>query len=187
MKTIIFIGGYAESGKTTSINYLKTLGIPCFSTSELLHHFCFNTYKYIMGIELETQNKIKMVTLFPFNSAFRSIKVSMREFLIYVAENLLTKTFGRGIFALGIKNQIETCPSNLVIIETIGGKEYYELNNCFSDTEYNKININIRSYTEKPGIDIRELLPKALEINNNESVQKLYIKLEEQLKNVKLL
>jgi hypothetical protein len=172
MQTIIFLSGYAEAGKTTSIKILNSLEIPSYSSSALLHEFAQIIYFIIMGIKLDTHNKNNSVVCYnPFGSTIRINRLIMRDFLITIAEKALVKVFTRNIFAAAIKNKLDSY-SPVVVIETIGGEEYECFLKEFEDAKkYQIFNLNIRSFDEKKGVDIRKLLPNSYDLWNNKDTE----------------
>jgi len=163
-KCVIVIGGWSNSGKTVAINYFRKLKIPCFSSSELNHQ--------------ATNSVLEM-----FNILVPEDKEEKRPYCIKVAEDVLVKTFGREVFVNRVVELIEGSEYPIVVTESIGGEEYEKLVKKLdkSSMDVVLIPINIRRESEKPGIDIRKLLPditningfsiKSLEINNNGTIE----------------
>jgi hypothetical protein len=111
---------------------------------------------------------LKDKVIYPF---FKNalVKATVREDLIFLAENILVKLFTRSIFVSAIVEKIsEEEDENIFIIENIGGEEYRILSKYLKAffPEANVVRVNIRRAEEKEGIDVRELLPDALEIWN---------------------
>jgi len=96
---------------------------------------------------------------------------------------VLVKTFGREVFVNRVVELIEESTHPIVVTESIGGEEYEKLIKKLekSDLDVILIPVNIRRESEKPGIDIRKLLPditninglnvKSLEVNNNGTIE----------------
>lgn len=160
MKRIIFIGGYADSGKTTTMNYFRSIGIHCFSSSELLH----KTAQLLLNNEWSNPHA----------------NVDKRKFLIPLAEKVLVETFGRSIFAHRVYDLISQLPDDCKIaIETIGGEEFWLMFNMLDNAPFECYleRCNIRRPTENSAADYRQLLPSAITIANVGPVNYLYSQL----------
>ena len=141
-KYLIVIGGMACVGKSLAISHFRELEIPCFSSSELNHQ--------------ATNSILEM-----FNIPVPEDKEEKRPYCIKVAEDVLVKTFGRGVFVNRVVEMIEESLHPIVVTESIGGEEYEKLIKKLekSDTDVILFPINIRREGERAGIDIRKLLP----------------------------
>lgn len=164
MNKIIFIGGYARSGKDETLKILENLGIPCYSTSSLLHKFYHNLY----STELIDQFFIPDLT----------DKPSFRNLLITLAEDVLVPTFGREIFAHTVIRQANLDPAPIVAVETVGGEEF-RLGLEVIKKEW--ACWNIRRDSELKGVDLRELLDGGVDIWNNGSLSDLCGRIEREL------
>jgi hypothetical protein len=163
MKRILFVGGYANSGKSTAMKHLATSGLHCFSSSALLHKTAAALYA---------------------NGWTNANVGDKRAVLIPLAEQVLVATFSRSVFVHRIYDQIAALPDNcMAAIETIGGDEFWLLYNALSNApfEYHLECCNIRRSTEQPQADIRQLLPSAHTIDNNDTLYSLYTRLDELL------
>lgn len=163
MSIVLFIGGYARAGKQTALDYLKSLGIPCYSTSALLHQ----TY----------QNLYKTGLLQPNLYWGEENKPELRRELIVLAEEVLVPVFGREVFSHTVIRQVNLSTASLVVVETIGGEEF-KLGLEVLRKPY--LCWNIRRDEELKGVDIRELL-EGEDIWNNGSIEELHRKIEREL------
>lgn len=161
---IIFIGGYACSGKTSTLEILKKLGIPCYSTSALIH----KVYKELALSGLLSSKKLWG----------KENKPELRECLITLAEDVLVPAFGREIFAHTVIRQANFNPAPVVAVETVGGEEF-RLGLKVIEKEY--FCWNIRRDSELKGVDLRELLEGGIDIWNNGSISDLAGTIEKEL------
>jgi hypothetical protein len=164
MGYVLFISGLARSGKTSTIDYLKSQGIPCLSTSVLLHQ----TY----------QNLISTGLLAPNHYWKESNKPQLRKTLITLAEEVIVPVFGRESFAQTVIRQANEYPLPLVAVETIGGEEF-KLGLETLEKPY--FCWNIRREGELKGVDIRELLEEGEDIWNDGSIEDLHLKIQQEL------
>jgi hypothetical protein len=164
MGIILFIGGYARSGKGEILKYLKSQNIPCYSTSALLHQ----TY----------QNLIEAGMLDSRCVWGEEDKPKLRQELITLAESVLVSVFGREIFSHTVIRQANLSPAPLVVVETIGGEEF-KLGLEIIQKPY--LCWNIRREGELKGVDIRELLEGGDDIWNDGSIKDLHCKIEQEL------
>jgi hypothetical protein len=160
MKTILVMGGFARSGKTSSLSILQNLGISYFSTSILLDNFIEKLEKeFNIPIPEEVENR--------------------RQHKIKAAENVLVPIFGRQVFSITAARAAMEAEDSLVTIESIGGEEWDLIAKAIGDIAYsNMINyrihrFNVRSKNEKPGVDIRQLLKNATTIQNDGTLEDL--------------
>jgi NADPH-dependent 7-cyano-7-deazaguanine reductase QueF-like protein len=167
MGKIIFIGGYGRSGKSSTLEILKSLDIPCYSTSVLLHQ----TYRRLV------EAKLKSFKL-DFNMYDGNNKAEIRQELITLAEDVLVPTFGREIFAHTVIRQANLDPVPIVAVETVGGEEF-RLGLEVIEKEY--VCWNIRRNSELKGVDLRKLLVKGVDIWNNGSISDLSGRIEREL------
>jgi hypothetical protein len=164
MGTVLFIGGFSRAGKSTTIDYLKSQGIPCYSTSALLHQ----TY----------QNLYKSELLDSSHYWVEDNKPELRQELITLAESVLVPVFGREVFSHTVIRQANLSTAPLVVIETIGGEEF-KLGLEVLRKPY--LCWNIRREGELKGVDIRELLEGGEDTWNDGSVEELHWKIEQEL------
>jgi len=158
--TIIFVGGYARSGKTTVINYLEEhYQAEVLSGSRMIHQITDSLLDY-----------------FGLNS-FRL----KREINKFIAESVLKKFLHPQIFALALAEKVKTSNSPLIVIESIGGDEFVKLKDLINSPT-KPLCWNIRKDTEQPQADQRELLPEAFNIWNEGSIDDLFITIQQKLK-----
>lgn len=170
-KTIVYLGGYARSGKSSLIEELRNRGYSCFSTSEILHEvasrFCLSFY-----LPVFFRHKTEKFDL--GYSFFPCIKTG-REWLITLAEDVLVPVFGRELFAHTASKRAIACDTPLVFIEAFNNEEQ----NLMSWYAQNIGNIqqelifNIRRDREEPDADSRELLAGAIDIQNTQTIAEL--------------
>ena len=167
MGEIIFIGGYSRAGKTSTLNYLKTQGIPTYSTSALLHQ----TYRRLIEAKLKSLKR-------DFNIYDGNNKAELRQELITIAEDVLVPVFGREIFTHTVIRQANLDPAPIVAVETVGGEEF-RLGLEMIKKEW--VCWNIRRDNELKGVDLRELLEGGVDMWNNGSVSDLCGRIEREL------
>jgi hypothetical protein len=164
MGIVLFIGGLPRSGKTTTIDYLKSQGIPCYSTSALLH---------------QTYQNLDITGLLASRRAWdEENKPELRQELITLAESVLVPVFGREVFSHTVIRQANISSAPLVVVETIGGEEFKLMAEVLRKPYFCW---NIRREGELKGVDIRELLKGAEGIWNDGSLEELYWKIEQGL------
>ena len=140
IKKVVFIGGYANSGKTTVLDRLRNSGHLIVSTSETLHQIADKFH----GRKLDSK-----------------IPEDRTE-LIRIAEEVLVPVIGRhGLVSPACEKILNYSGDNeIAIFESIGGEEFRIALNILESAGGLKIDgINLRRSTEQPGVDIRELLP----------------------------
>lgn len=150
-KTIICIGGYARSGKTTTIEILESLGVPVFSASRFLHQVVEQAEKALWN---------------PFE--LYDDVMTDRAKCICMAEEILIPVFGRKLFAHAMYDGAISTPEETVAIETIGGQEFQEFKMLARGHRLECW--NVRSEREKSGVDIRQLLPEGQDIWNDGTI-----------------
>jgi len=158
MTQIIYVGGYANSGKSSTIKKFKELGIPAYSTSLALHDICTRLLKHTFKVkpkELVEESyceykDYKIMSNMFFGSLDRgyilnTAELNVRDFMISVAEEVLVPVVGREAFVLALMKKIKSDNHPLVVIETIGGDEY-ELTKRYAKAYgfSNSMNINCR-------------------------------------------
>lgn len=171
MGTIIFIGGFSRSGKSSTLEILKKLGIPCYSTSALLHQ----TYQSLIKAKLKSFKR-------DFNMYDDNNKDELRQELITLAEDVLVPVFGREIFAHTVIRQANLDPAPIVAVETVGGEEF-RLGLEVIKEEW--VCWNIRRDGELKGVDLRELLDGGVDIWNNGGLEELREEVRRQVRLVK--
>jgi hypothetical protein len=151
MKKVVFVSGYQGSGKSTAMNYFRQRGFACYSTSKLIHSLSDKILNKFTKLEPSSIDK----------ETKRGINIS-------VAEDIIKPIFGEDVFARVLVNNLVKDNYNNVCIETNGGDEFFYIskflsldsNFCYADS----MNINMRSQTEKAGIDLRQLLHPATDL-----------------------
>lgn len=132
----LMVGGYAESGKSTLIQNLRSQAQGVISLSETCHE---------IARELEP-NRCRINTKEPRE----------RERMINFIENGLMKHVGRESMVKSVMKSYQ--PGS--VIETIGGEEMLHYIDCLPDEQIRyTVLINVRSTEEKPLADLRQLLP----------------------------
>ncbi len=165
-KTLVFLGGYANAGKSTAVKWFRKQGIEVFSSSELLHDHIEN----MMG---------RLHTYFDSydrsgSTQLNNLTIPHRDFMIALAEATRQIIDGE-IYMKGVMGQAIASKSELVVVETVGGHEYeIGLKMAREQKDLQLVNVNIRMHSELPGVDIRELLPYATDIYNNGTKEDLY-------------
>jgi hypothetical protein len=184
-KWILVIGGYANSGKSTSIEHLSKL-VPVLSTSEKLYDVTADILINVLGFsytkeemkEILKNGKAAKILMFNSHEVPAYLDISVRDLLIMIAEKCIVNNLGRQAFSGSVINDIPE-DSQIVAIESIGGEEYKHLKALAEYKGFNVLPINIRSSGELKGVDIRELLPNAKTIENDGTIEELGIKLEQ--------
>lgn len=160
MKTILVIGGYSRSGKTSSLSILRNLGIPYFSTSVLLDNF-IESLEREFGVPIPTEVEER------------------RRHKITSAEKVLVPIFGRQIFSVKAAQAAMESEDDVVLIESIGGEEWELMAKAIGNIAYERLmnyrvyRFNVRSEREIPGVDIRQLLNNAVTIQNDGTLDDL--------------
>lgn len=157
MLKIVFVGGYARSGKSTLMKYLATKNCHCFSTSQYLDSVCekeLGEYWTDAFVTKDTLKEKELVALTGKN--YRTYKINK-------AEKELVPKLGRlrALVIPVLTPLLKLSNSDFVAIETIGGKEFeLMLDWIKNNVKSCQISlINCRSPFELKGVDIRELLP----------------------------
>lgn len=190
---IVFLGGYSGSGKTQYASpALEQLGYVKASSSDALHQTVQGIVKVLLDIDIDTYDrKSEFLKTMCHSSKCASHKdwSDLRQLNIDIAEEVLIPIFGREIMAFYLVRQMVDCPTKTsVFIETVGGDEFAKTLSfahiLFPEFEcLTKARINIRRHTEKPGIDLRKLLPDAITVWNEGSYDDLVENLKEVLIN----
>jgi hypothetical protein len=165
MRKIIVVGGYARSGKSTSIKIIESFGIPTTSTSVILDNILDSLVPYLkdwVPSILESEN----------DPIYKNIR---RKKKIWLAEQIICKKLTRQSLVFGVIKKIKETNSKIIVVESIGGEEYNLLMEQLYhlSEEFLIKNVNIRRKTEEPGIDIRELLPNSVDIWNESTLEDL--------------
>lgn len=156
IKDIIFVGGFARSGKTTTLKRLKRLGYTILSTSQYLDLVCEK------DLESCWKGKLAKKTIADEKLFYDLTGKTMREYKIDKAENQIVPNLGRyeGIIKPTLQPLL-TSSSSKFAIETIGGEEFLLMQRFLQEniTGYKCRRLNCRSLIELKGVDSRELLP----------------------------
>lgn len=146
-----FIGGYANSGKSTLIANLKQhFRVLVVSASEEVH------YQYRLaheGKDLDTKQP------------------NLRQlFIDWVEGCYIPSIGGRGVFAAGLIDKaitsLASSNTSAVVVETVGGEEFdYMMGTLPYDAPYRCYNCNRDD--SMPGVDLRTPLDAANELNCN--------------------
>ena len=165
-KKIILIGGYARSGKSSSITILEQQGWKIISSSRMIHEFAQRLILMFTGRAIDTHDK-----------EITFLDMLIRDFLIKLAEDVMMPVFTRAVFTAPMAALAANSPHDLIAIETYGGVEYDFLSKYLRLEGLTWQNYNIRRQTEEPGIDLRRLLPGGIDIENNSTFDDLARKL----------
>jgi hypothetical protein len=173
-KTIVILGGYAQAGKSETVKIFRKASIPVFSSSELLHSTYQKIFERYNGYKINSKNKDNFVEAHIDGSKL-PLSIPIRQDLIHLAENILVENFTRSVFAIAMIEKIVASEEELFVIEAYGNVEYEKLTYLISKLIFNAriYNINIRRSTEDPTADGRTLLPEAVEIQNNSTIENL--------------
>ena len=163
---IYVICGYARSGKTTSIEYFKKMGFVTASSSECLHELS-KSMMSVLKITTDLTDKTGTTEI-------NGVPMNNRNILIGIAEDVLVKHFGRSIFANYIDKIAED--NENVVIESFNQEEY-QLCNFWKDNEVTILHITRDS--ELAGVDKRDIIKRAIKIDNNGTIEELYKKLSQ--------
>jgi hypothetical protein len=206
---VIFLGGYARSGKTTTLEEFRKLGYPTFSTSQFLYQIADSLFIELFGIsniprkeECEsffTTLRLNDIHVSRF-AELHTIGLNDRQYSVFeelhttrsvltkLAENVIVPNIGReNAFIRPILESVKKVESSIVIIETLGGEEYKGFLNLLGQYNINLLGlINCERTGQRPNVDIREPLPTDLTINCNLSkfsVKDQILSLLEDIKN----
>lgn len=169
-KKLLVIGGFSETGKSSAISYLEEVyGAEVVSTSGMLHAVSsalnhWDSY----GID-----KDKAITI---NGVEYS---TYRNYLIWLAEEVLVPIFGREIFGISASTKAMKALENkdCVVVESVGGEEYEFFEKhlySFDISDVTKVNINLVRDGREGGDDLRQPLPDACTLVNNSDRNALY-------------
>jgi hypothetical protein len=190
---VIFLGGYARSGKTTTLEEFRKLGYPTFSTSQFLYQIVDSLFIELFGISNIPRKEEcdSFSTTLRLNdrhgSRFAELHTT-RSILTKLAENVIVPNIGReNAFIRPILESVKKVESPIVIIETLGGVEYNGFLNLLDQYNISLLGlINCERTDQRPHVDIRELLPTDLTINcdlSRFSVKNQILSLLESIKN----
>jgi hypothetical protein len=169
---VIFLGGYARSGKTTTLEEFRKLGYPTFSTSQFLYQIADSLFLELFGVsniprKEECDSFFTTLRLNDIHvSRFADLHTT-RSVLTKLAENVIVPNIGReNAFIRPILESVKKVESSIVIIETLGGEEYKGFLNLLGQYNINLLGlINCERTGQLPNVDIREPLPTDLNIN----------------------
>jgi hypothetical protein len=145
----VFIGGFANSGKTTLIREIEQAGFPVFSTSREMHRIA----DLLTGSTFDTK--------LPEN----------RQRFIDMIEKGLVPAFGReaiATVAMAAALRRKALEGGSLVVESIGGDELVYMCQQIHVPSSNStlsplVTIDVRSSLEQPEVDIRELGSETLE------------------------
>lgn len=169
-KKLLVIGGFSKTGKSSAINYLKEVhGAEVVSTSAMLHAVS-SAFNHWDSYEIDKDDPITI------NGVEYS---TYRNYLIWLAEEVLVPIFGREIFGItaAIKAVKALEEKDCVVVESVGGEEYefFEKHlHSFDTSDVSKVNINLVREGREGGDDLRKPLPDACTLVNNSSREELY-------------
>lgn len=186
MHEILFIGGFAQSGKSTTLKLLKeNYDCEVFSSSVLLHKILQDIFSVLGLDDINTHKKEDILffdcllldpsisTIVPHVLASSKSGRTIRDVLIGVAEKVLVKHFTRRIFAEGVALKLRNFLGfnsqfkGIIVIETIGGVEYQYLLSMLNGEAMRYHNVNVESKYSNPEADGRKLLPNATTLYND--------------------
>jgi hypothetical protein len=164
MKNIIYLSGYARSGKTSLLNELKVnhgwqvLSTSDYLTKETLIYFDQKVNDYHQ--ELFANKDPEYNQYFIDNYGF-----SLRDAKIHVAEEVIVPLMGRyeGLVQPTIKDM--DIDANYTICEVFNLEELLGWQKALS-SDYREYAINIRRKDELIGVDSRELFGKRFDNNS---------------------
>jgi hypothetical protein len=172
-KTVICLHGYANSGKTTFLDYCKTkYNVPSVSTSVLLHLFAEKLMFNLAGGEYDSWDKSNTIAV-TINDG-TEVTFTNRDFLIMIAEEVLVASLSRQILAQSAACLVGESNARCLIYETIGGDEFEmfanTMNTYYSEVFLYPVNV-FNPLKELPGADRRQpcLDPSLVIYNNNDS------------------
>ena len=151
---------YKLTHNSSSLKLLQGQGIPTFSTSVLLDRFI---------VALETTFGVPIPTTVE----------ERRKHKIAAAEEVLVPIFSRQVFANQAGKDLMECESELVVVETIGGEEWKELQKAIAaqsmalGKNYQIYKFNVTRKSQLTGVDIRKPLERAYEVQNNGTLEQL--------------
>lgn len=154
MNTIIFICGYANSGKSSLLDKSK---YPSTSTSVVLDFVAARVEKYILGSDQP---------LDILSNRFKTKEIAgSRGKKIALAEGVLIPIFGRSLL---VEKALSLMPEgDVILFESIGGEELQLAQQIAYDLGYLTLAINVRHPEELKGVDIRELALAGVEFQNS--------------------
>lgn len=167
---LIILGGYARSGKTTALDYLESKQVAAFSTSRLLHDATARFLEKATRLQLQELKLILLAKNQPI------LGVPPRDWLIHVAESVLVPVYGRenAFVEPVVRLALAALDQQSVVVESIGGVEFELMHELFASAGVDPICLNIRSNRELADVDYRDLLPNAIEIENNGNFEEFY-------------
>lgn len=173
-KVFVYIGGYAQVGKTSVTNELRSRGYNCFSTSEILYEMAEKMCD-IFELPCFYENKNQFYGM-PLDGRYELTSEKGRTWLILLAEKVLVPVFGRQVFAHTATQRAIDCDSDLVFIESFNNEENQLMIQYASNmTPKSNLHVkfNIRRNTEDPSADSRELLFGAMDLQNDKTIPEL--------------
>ncbi|MGL5880414.1 MAG: hypothetical protein ACRC2V_21925 [Xenococcaceae cyanobacterium] len=165
---IVLISGYANSGKTTLLDYFSSQ-VSIYSTSQILHQFVEKTIYELSGLLYDSTNKNNEIVITCQSQAKACKRTYLnRDLHITVAESILKKHLGQTILVQALIAQLQQHPCHKnCLVETIGGDEADFIIEKLTLANLPFKMVNIRSELEVIGCDCRQLLPLGLDIQND--------------------
>jgi hypothetical protein len=146
MRLVYFVGGYSNSGKSTLLNQLQK------------DYFC----EVVSGSKFLHQ---KHVELFGHDSNCKTT-AGRKKFIKWAEGEYIPGLGGRSEFVAQLMGKAINSSADVVLVESIGGEEFdLMMGDLPWATPYGTYNCT--RIGEKPGVDIRKLLPDAIELDCN--------------------
>lgn len=170
MKNLVVYSGFPNSGKSSRINVtLQRLGYTVLSTSQELDTATNNLFQAFYGVEFDNNDRGAEYdfSMHKNEEVYKSDTLSRRDLKIKIAEEILVKQFGREVFARQVTmkaNQLLK-QGHKVAIESVGGEELEIILQYLEETP---VTFNVRASVEKAGVDLRQLIPDAPEVNTDD-------------------
>jgi len=172
---IIVICGYARAGKTTALEHFRSRGWTVLSSSEAIHLITRDLFS-LFDLALDTSDKEAVIhtCMCQERGDASSNKMTTRQAMVGVAEQVLVKNLGRGAIVRGLARQAMITRGNAVI-EVFNQEEYDIL---LEEKVWVDWLVAIRSSREQPFVDSRNLVSGAIELRNDGTLDELYQKLD---------
>jgi hypothetical protein len=176
--SVLFVGGYARSGKSTLMKVLRDWNFTTASTSQYLDSICESDMVTKTG-DKSWLNTFASKSLLLEKKLVEITGHTFRSYKINKAEEEIVPNLGRlnGLIKPSLEPVIKLLGKSPIAIETIGGDEYNLMLDYLrqnQEQEIDIININCRSTDEQKGVDIRTLLPDpCLHLFNNKKMKSI--------------
>jgi len=162
MARLVLIGGYARSGKSSTMEALKALGAVTASTTDTLYYTYVFPYFRVMFPAFEHWSNTSLYQWFAYDkSPDLPNGWTTRQFSIFVAENIVVPMFGRkeAIVRPALEAAIESNRGSDIYLQSLNRKEAGMSAEIASEYDYEVVCFNIRSKEEQGGVDSRDFLP----------------------------